>query len=308
MSEVPKNRSFAQFGEDVALLRFFGADYQGFYVDVGANDGVLGSNSYLLELHGWRGLLIEPSAALADACRTARPASIVVNRAAVGAPDVHTIDFFEYSGGGPGQRHDGLSSVGRPSCYEARALAAGGRVVKSAVSAATLDAILQEYEVVAPIDFLSIDVEGAELDVLRGFSLARYRPRLVIIEDNTFGQDRTVAEHLARYGYRPIARSFVNVWYAFGADAERRVGLRYSLWSYLEFKLLSQRLGLADPLLVRRAIESMLSAEGSRWGWLKAGAYRLTPVWLLEAGSRILALMRRARRQGADENASPRSA
>src|ERR1035437_6830450 len=87
--------SYAQFHEDVCVRAFFGEDYRGKFVDVGANDGVYGSNSYLLERHGWTGLLVEPSDRLAEACRRARPGSVVVNKAAVGDPSVCSVDFFE---------------------------------------------------------------------------------------------------------------------------------------------------------------------------------------------------------------------
>lgn len=76
-------RSHAQFREDVNVLEFFGKGYRGRVVDVGANDGVEGSNSRLLELHGWVGLLVEPSPKLAAACRRSRPRSVIVNKAAV---------------------------------------------------------------------------------------------------------------------------------------------------------------------------------------------------------------------------------
>src|SRR5215813_10776357 len=90
-------RSYAQFREDIGVLEFFGTDYRGQFVDVGANDGVYGSNSYLLERHGWTGVLVEPSAHLAEACRRLRPGSVVVNKAAVGDPNVRSVAFFEVS-------------------------------------------------------------------------------------------------------------------------------------------------------------------------------------------------------------------
>ena len=49
--------SYPQFREDVAVLDYFGQGYRGVFVDVGANDGVVGSNTLLPEKHGWRGVL-----------------------------------------------------------------------------------------------------------------------------------------------------------------------------------------------------------------------------------------------------------
>ena len=72
---------YAQHGEDRALLEFFGGA-PGFYVDVGANDGLSNSNTAALDQMGWRGLLVEADPNLADLCRQARPGSTVVACAA----------------------------------------------------------------------------------------------------------------------------------------------------------------------------------------------------------------------------------
>ena len=74
----------------------------------------------------------------------------------------------------------------------------------------TLDAILAEAGV-ERIDFLSVDVEGAELAVLRGFSIARYRPRLILIEDDV--QDLAKHAYLEARGYKLVRRTALNNWY-----------------------------------------------------------------------------------------------
>jgi hypothetical protein len=86
----------------------------------------------------------------------------------------------------------------------------------------TLDAILEEIAAPAPIDFVSIDVEGHEVEVLSGFDLARWRPRLLLIEDHV----TNLATHrfVTRAGYRLIRRSGSNGWYVPRAQAPR-VGL-----------------------------------------------------------------------------------
>lgn len=77
--------------------------------------------------------------------------------------------------------------------------------------ARTLDAILQEADAPAPVDFASINVEGHEVEVLRGFDLARWRPRLLLVEDHV----ATLATHrfLSCAGYRLIRRTGLNGWY-----------------------------------------------------------------------------------------------
>ena len=75
----------------------------------------------------------------------------------------------------------------------------------------TLDSILEEAGSPAGFDFLSIDVEGHEIDVLRGFDIARWRPRLIMIEDHV--ADLSKHRYLISSGYRIIRRYENNGWY-----------------------------------------------------------------------------------------------
>jgi FkbM family methyltransferase len=273
----------AQFQEDFALLRLFGADHKGFFLDIGANDGLHGSNTYLLEQHGWKGILIEASPGLAATCQHTRPGSIVVNKAVVGDPNIHTVTLHEYSSGLSGERFDALSSVGGPSSYEKIAFAAGAGVTTVEVSAARLDDILLEHGVTGRIDFMSIDVEGSELDVLRGFSFDRYRPRVILVEDNSFGSDLTISNYLDQVGYQPVCRSFVNVWYCAKHELPASIDLSYSLLRYLQFKALASRLHFTQHRFFFREIHQMILAEHGFFPGLKFLFFRITPVWFIES-------------------------
>ncbi len=105
-----------------------------------------------------------------------------------------------------------------------RELAVTGVVARSTIEVPvrTLDEILEQVGAPAPIDFVSIDVEGHEVEVLSGFDLARWRPRLVLVEDHV----TSLATHrcLTRAGYRLIRRTGPNGWYVPMAGAPR-VGL-----------------------------------------------------------------------------------
>jgi hypothetical protein len=74
----------------------------------------------------------------------------------------------------------------------------------------TLDALL-EAEGNPRIDFVSIDVEGAELEVLQGFSLERHRPTLVLVEDGVRNLDKHRA--MTARGYKLVKRTVLNNWY-----------------------------------------------------------------------------------------------
>ena len=80
------------------------------------------------------------------------------------------------------------------------------------------------------LDYVSIDVEGAELQVLSGFNLERHRPPLVLIEDHL--QHLSVHRHMVRHHYRLVKRTGCNSWYA-PARAEfclTNRGEKFRLW------------------------------------------------------------------------------
>ena len=74
----------------------------------------------------------------------------------------------------------------------------------------TLDSILTKAGV-SKIDFLSIDVEGTELQVLQGLNLEKYAPDLILVEEHRF--DYAKHKHLRRHGYRLVRRTGWNNWY-----------------------------------------------------------------------------------------------
>src|SRR5262249_16802554 len=78
--------SVSQFGEDLVVLDYFGQKRDGFFIEVGANDPVKFSQTWLLEQHGWKGALVEPLSPRRERLRAGRPGSRVF-QVAVGAPE-----------------------------------------------------------------------------------------------------------------------------------------------------------------------------------------------------------------------------
>jgi FkbM family methyltransferase len=159
----------------------------GFFVEAGANDGLFQSNTALLERSlDWEGLLVEPSARACEAARRNRRAP-VYNCALVAADfagDTVTGDFDGYPMGSvEGAR------LGREGAYT--------------VPARTLQSILDERGV-EQVDFLSLDAEGYELEILRGVDFARTRFGHMLIELYPGNHEETVA-HLAAAGYELLA-------------------------------------------------------------------------------------------------------
>jgi FkbM family methyltransferase len=170
MGEV-MHLSYAQNMEDYHLeLVFAGAD-GGTYVDVGAGHPVADNVSFHFYLKGWRGLVVEPQDALARLYAHVRPRDYAVSCLAGSAED--EIDFYVVD------KLHGFSSTVRANAQGARQFGASYHTIRKPVR--PLSALIDAAGLTR-IDFLKIDVEGAEGEVLAGLDCARHRPRVLLIE------------------------------------------------------------------------------------------------------------------------------
>ncbi len=229
MSTPPE--SYSQFGEDLIVREFFEQRSDGFFMEVGANDPVKFSQTWLLERCGWTGLLVEP---LADRCarlRSGRPRSRV-HQVAVGAPAQR----------GPMELQVPPDDMFASLCPRDKAPTA---VKTETVQVKTLDDVLAS-EGDPVVDFISIDVEGLELEVLQGFALTRHRPRLLLMEDHL--KSLAVHAHLTTHGYELVKRTGCNNWYV-------PAGTPFSFTTWTERLQLWKRMRLNTPWnIVRRRL------------------------------------------------------
>lgn len=184
--------------ENLLTWEFFNFRTEGYFVEVGANDPKNGSQTWLLERVGWTGLLIEPLPDKFEILRKERPKSQVL-QVAISAPEKVGEQLFYI--GSDDVRSSLEKNVDDPGVvYE--------KTVK--VQVMTLDHILDQVE--APlIDFLSIDVEGTELEVLKGLDLMRWKPKLILIEDKLYNLSK---HHLLMdQEYKLVKRTNQNNWY-----------------------------------------------------------------------------------------------
>lgn len=206
--------TFAQNGEDSILERFFGNQRTGYFVEVGAVDGVSCSNTLLFERKGWAGMCIEPNPQVFPELVANRTRSVCIRAAIVGDPalteatlylseirELATLDrahdaAIETIHQNINVPYSGLTPVTVPAC--------------------TLDSLL-EQKPPPKIDLLSIDTEWTNGDVLKGLTLPRWCPRVVIIEVGDGVQDG-----MARAGYHFVREYCSNLFYVRDeSDSER---------------------------------------------------------------------------------------
>ena len=190
--------------EKLMVWEYFGFSQDGFFIDIGANDPKILSQTWLLERMGWRGILIEPLAEKKEALIHERPHSKVY-QVAVSSPDkVGEADFFVSDMMSSLQKNINDNSV----TYQ----------TTTRVKVVTLDSILEELQP-PHIDFVSMDTEGTELDVFKGFDIKKWKPSLLLVEDIVLSLD--VHKHLTRNGYILYRRTGLNSWYIPGSSARR---------------------------------------------------------------------------------------
>lgn len=177
----------------------------GFYVELGANDGITQSNTlYFEERRNWRGVLIEPSPSRFLQCVDRRGKKNHVVCAAC-VPNDYPERFVEMEYAdlmtvAKSLDSDLDSQTAHLDAANRHMRGTERRFIDGALARRLTD-ILDEANAPRGIDFMSLDVEGAELAVLGGLDLTRYNFRYMLIETRS---PEAVAEHLGRFGYRKL--------------------------------------------------------------------------------------------------------
>ena len=172
------------------------------------------SQTWLLEKNGWRGVLVEPQAGCCQILREQRPNSRVCQAACCAPGQRGTLTLHLST-------NNSLSGL-KKHVNDTKVQYAGTETVQ----ALPLDEILAQAEHPA-VDFISIDVEGLELEVLEGLDLEKHQPPLLVIEDHL--HSLKVHFHLRRHGYKLVKRTGCNSWYV-----PRRDAYRIGLWDRIK--------------------------------------------------------------------------
>lgn len=190
----------SQFGEDCAVWELLGGQLDGFYIEVGAFDGRGYAVSYALDAMGWNGLLIEAIPDQYEKCRKNRPNARVVHAALGRSGSTGTTRFTVTE-----DEYGGMLSFHDPKSSHARDMASRRYVTHEVeVPFTSMNELLQGHT--GPIDVASIDVEGTELAVLDGFDLDRYRPRILLLEDNEKNEPTPLARFMQGKPYIEVGK------------------------------------------------------------------------------------------------------
>lgn len=171
---IAHNSAKSQLGQDQKVISYFNNKVNGYFVEVGAYDGLSGSNSIILERdYNWKGICVEPIPRTFEKLSKNRPKCINVPYVAYNHNNLE-VEMTEL---------EGLSSVTYDlDKWKDKVLSEG--IGKHLLKTKTLTKILDESDAPPYIEYLSIDTEGSELKVLEGIDFNRYKFGFITIEHN----------------------------------------------------------------------------------------------------------------------------
>jgi len=206
MERPPEQTFYSQHGEDFVLRTLFPDQNDGVFVEVGCIDGRRFSNTLHFEHCGWKGLCVEAHAGYIDLLHQNRPGSII-EHAAVGEEDAGEVEFYANSRGSlstlDASQEERFKKYGR--------YFTGFEVQK--VPKLTLSTLFARH-VMREIQFLSLDIEGYEVEALRGIDLDRWRPEVFVIESDSPAHRKGIEAILLPAGYRFVTELARNVFYS----------------------------------------------------------------------------------------------
>jgi len=163
--------SYSLSGIDLLVTHIFQNKKKGFFIDIGCNHPVYNNNTYLLYKKGWRGINVDLDKQSIDLFNIYRKHDFNKNVAVSSVSK--EVDLYFY------HNKSAINTLNKTSAEFQKAIPKEVRKITTN----TLNTIILESSFAdKKVDFLSIDVEGYELEVLKGFDLKKYSPKVIVIE------------------------------------------------------------------------------------------------------------------------------
>jgi FkbM family methyltransferase len=198
--------SYSQEGEDLILHRFLKNKEKGFYVDIGAHDPKRFSNTARFYAKGWSGLNVDPLPGVMDKFKVQRPNDVNLE---IGISLVEQeLNYYMFN-------ESALNTFSKEEAQKKDGLGIYKIIEERKIKTYPLSFILDKHiKSGTQIDFMTIDVEGLDLDVLKSSNWEQYRPVLLLVEDlkkqslEDFINNSEMYKFLKGQDYSFIAKTF----------------------------------------------------------------------------------------------------
>jgi len=221
---------YSQHGEDFLLNEVFQNKRSGFFVEVGCLDGIEFSNTYFFEKKGWKGVCIEAHNDFIPKLRKNRPHASIVH-CAIGETNKKDVIFYANKIGS-------LSTLDKNEEHRwkknYRDYFYGFE--EQVIPMRTLTSVFDELHV-TEIDFISLDIEGYEVQALQGLNFEKYSPRVFIIEYKDDNHKAELEKILFPAGYKFFSRLGCNLFYGLVPGDARIITGRYGVIPLLQIDM-----------------------------------------------------------------------
>lgn len=191
--------SYSQEGEDLIIKNIFKNINDGFYIDIGAHHPYKYSNTYLLYKKGWKGVNIDPDKKFLPLFNRARKRDINLN-IAVGSKD-KSMDYFTF-------KDTALNTFSRQRYKIVIDNQQSEFTGKFRLKVHSFEKLLLKYLKGKKINFINIDIEGLEYEILSSFNIKKYTPEIIAVEN--LGKYRNKLENLLKKeGYECEAKTSI---------------------------------------------------------------------------------------------------
>ena len=191
LRDTYKNASYSQEGEDMILNRLFEAHKKGFYIDVGAHHPKRFSNTHIFHKRGWRGINIDAMPGSMKIFNKKRPKDI--NIEAVISNNENEINYYSF-------KEPALNTIDEETAsmlIEVKKIELIDVIkIRTKSLANLLDAYLPKNQ---QIDFMTIDVEGVDFEVLKSNNWNKYRPSYILVEIRKNNIEELINHEITQY-------------------------------------------------------------------------------------------------------------
>jgi FkbM family methyltransferase len=167
------NMCYGLEGIDSLLFSILRDVEKGFYIDVGANHPEVISNTYAFYLKGWSGICIDGNTQLADQWKSLRPRDCFL--ATILSDEIKSVEYTIYP-------DTTISTINEESKLRYNQRFKESDIIMQRVKTDTLQKIIDNFGVINEIHLLSVDIEGEELNALRGLDFEKNAPGVVVVE------------------------------------------------------------------------------------------------------------------------------
>ena len=204
--------SYAQFGEDIIIDALFSIGLQKStisYLDIGANSPVVGSNTYSFYLKKCKGVCVEPDVQLYEKIVAKRPNDTVLN-IAVGINNQKEGVFYRFP-----EPYTGWNTFSKEEALQKQNQTGIKFNDDKVISFINVNDLIEKYFDTCP-DFISIDVEGLDIEIIKSLNFEKFKPAVFCVETMEFNnlklgrKNEEVKNYLAEKGYIVYADTYIN--------------------------------------------------------------------------------------------------